>query len=227
LCSLHRTVRGLHRPLRTLAFQARNRGMVEKLPAQPHGRIGQAAGVGHRVQGAGTSIQQCGGDLLSAGGLLAGRTGEQFDRRAAALPLFFTTAQIRLAPGVVRHVQSALAAQLAIDVVFVDQAEHQRRRRAQHAVELAAHRLAETGFDLVRRNPQAGVDQPDIAPRAAMAGAMGFQHGDSLALFQQVNGRRQTGNPGADHAHIHLHFALERSAIRPARGELFPQTCFA
>lgn len=60
-----------------------------------------------------------------------------------------------------------------------------------------------------------------------MAGAMSLQQGDAFALFQQVNGRRQTGDTGADHAHIHLDLALERSPIRPARGEVFPQTCFA
>jgi hypothetical protein len=32
-----------------------------------------------------------------------------------------------------------------------------------------------------------------------MTGAMGLQHGDAFTLFQQMNGRRQTGDAGTDH----------------------------
>lgn len=224
---LHRALGSLHRPVLALAFQLSDRGMVEQLPAQPDSGIGQTAGVGHRVQGTRTPVQQGGGDLFGTGGLLACCTGQQLHRGAATLPLFFTTAQIRLATGVVRHVQGALAAQLAVDAVFVDQAEHQGRCRAEHAIELAAHRRAKTGLDLVRRNPHPGIHQAYVAPRTTVAGAVGFEDGDAFTLFQQVNGCRQTGDTGTDHADIHVDLALERSTIRPARGELFPQTCFA
>ena len=88
------------------------------------------------------------------------------------------------------HVQGAFAAQLTINVVLVDEAEHQGRSGAQHAVELAAHRLAEAGLDVVRRDPQAGVDQADVASRATVPSPMRFQHGNALALLQQVHRRR-------------------------------------
>lgn len=55
-----------------------------------------------------------------------------------------------------------------------------------------------------------------------MAGAMGLQHSNAFTLLQQMNGRRQTGDTGADHADIHLERALERGTIRPAGGEVFP-----
>jgi hypothetical protein len=55
-----------------------------------------------------------------------------------------------------------------------------------------------------------------------MAGAMSFQHGDAFTLFQQVNGGRQTGDAGADHAHIDLELAVEGGAIGSAGGEVFP-----
>ena len=126
-----------------------------------------------------------------------------------------------------RHVQRALTAQLAVDVVFVDEAEHQRGCSAQHAVELAADLGAETGLDIIRRDPQAGVHQTYVAPRTAVAGAMSFEYGDAFTLFEQVNGRRQTGDAGADHAHIHLEFAIECGTVGAAGGEVFPQTCFA
>jgi hypothetical protein len=126
-----------------------------------------------------------------------------------------------------RHVQRAFAAQLAIDVVLVHKAEHQRGRGPEHAIELTADRFAETGFDLVRWNPHAGVDQPDVAPGTAVASAMSLQHADAFALFQQMQRRRQPGKPGADHADIDFDFTLERRVIRPLRREFFPQTFFA
>ncbi|MNV44066.1 hypothetical protein D3C71_1358100 [compost metagenome] len=99
--------------------------MIEQLAAEADGRFGQPRGVGHRVECAGTPVEQRSGDFPGARGLFASLPGEQFHRRTTAFPLFFTTAQVRFATGVVRHVQRAFAAQLAIDVVFVDQAEHQ------------------------------------------------------------------------------------------------------
>ncbi|MCY1360591.1 hypothetical protein D9M69_472240 [compost metagenome] len=201
--------------------------MIEQLTAQADGRFGQPRGVGHRVECAGAAIEQCRGDLFRAGGLLAGLTGEQLYGRTATLPLFFTTAQVGLATGVMRHVQRTFAAQLAIDVVLVHKAEHQGRRRPQHAVELAANRLAKPGFDLVRGNPHPGIDQPDVAPGTTMTGAMGLQHANSLALLQQMHRRRQTGKPGADDADIHRDLTLEGRIVRPLRRQFFPQTLFA
>ncbi|MNL32377.1 hypothetical protein D3C87_1542220 [compost metagenome] len=121
----YRTLSSLHRPALALTFESGHRGMIEQLAAEAGGRFGQPRCVGHRVEGSGTPVEQRGGDFLGTGGLFAGLPGEQFHRRTTAFPLFFTTAQVRFATGVVRHVQRAFAAQLAIDVVFVDQAEHQ------------------------------------------------------------------------------------------------------
>ncbi len=105
------------------------------------------------------------------------------------------TAQIRFALGVVRHVQGAFAAQLAIDVVSIHKAEHQRRRRPEHAVELTADRFAEPGLDLVRRDPHAGVDQPDVAPGAAVTCAMRFQHADAFAFSNRCSAADNPVNP--------------------------------
>jgi len=92
---------------------------------------------------------------------------------------------------------------------------------------IIADRLAESRLDLVRWNPHPGVDQPDVAPGAAMPRAMGFEHTDALALFQQMQRRRQSGEPGADHADIDFDLAPERRVIRSLRREFFPQTFFA
>jgi hypothetical protein len=60
-----------------------------------------------------------------------------------------------------------------------------------------------------------------------MTGAMGFQHTDAFAFFQQMHRRRQTGKTGADDADIHRHLPLERRVVRPLRRQFFPQTLFA
>jgi hypothetical protein len=125
------------------------------------------------------------------------------------------------------HVQGAFATQLAIDAVFIDETEHQGWRSPQHAVELAAHRLAEPGLDVIRRDPQPGVHQADVAPRPALPGPMGFQHSHALALFEQVHRRRQPGEACADHTDIHRDFTGERRIFRPLRRQFFPQTFFA
>lgn len=79
----------------------------------------------------------------------AGGAGQEFHGRTATFPLLLTAAQVRFTLGVMRHVQGAFAAQLAINVVFINQAEHQGRRSAEHTVELAAHGVAKSGFDVI------------------------------------------------------------------------------
>ena len=136
--------------------------------------------------------------------------------------MLLAAAQVGLAPGVVGHVQGAFAAQLAIDAVLVHQAEHQRRRRTEHAIEPAADLLAETGLDLVRWNPHAGIHQADVTPRAPLPGTLGLHHADPLALFQQMHRRRQTGEAGADDADIRRLLAPQWRVVRPVRSQSFP-----
>ncbi|MNP06309.1 hypothetical protein D3C76_982850 [compost metagenome] len=180
---------------------------MEQLTATADHRAGQAADVGHRVERAGTTIEQRAGDLPGAAGLGAGGAAEQFDRRGTPLPLRATAAQVGQPAGVVRHVQGAFAARLAVDAIPVDQREHQGRRIPQHAVEPPADVRAEAGLDLVRRNPHAGIHQPDIASRAAVPGGMRLQHADALPAFEQMQRRRQPGETGADDAHVDLALA--------------------
>ncbi|MNG12461.1 hypothetical protein D3C84_960740 [compost metagenome] len=123
--------------------------------------------------------------------------------------------------------QGAFAAQLAIDVVTVDQGEHQRRRGAQGPVEPLADLAAEAGLDLVRRNPHAGVDQSDIAPGTAVAGAVSFEQAHALAGFQQVQGGGEAGETGPDHAHIDLDLAMQHGAFRQFGRQIFPEAFLA
>ncbi|MNE55820.1 hypothetical protein D3C80_1506830 [compost metagenome] len=118
-------------------------------------------------------------------------------------------------------------ARLAVDGVLVDQREHQRRRRTEHAVETPTDFRAEAGFDVVRRNPHAGIDQPDVAPGATMPGGMRLHHADRQPLFEQMQRRRQAGEPGTDDAHVGLVFPPQRRRLRPFGGQVFPQTFLA
>ncbi len=43
-----------------------------------------------------------------------------------------------------------------------------------------------------------------------MAGAMGLQDTDTLALLTQVNRRRQTGDTGTDHTDVDTQLTLEK-----------------
>ena len=108
------------------------------------------------------------------------------------------------AGGVVRHVQRAFVLGLAVDAQALDHGEHFSRGFAEHFVQAAALLLAEGGLDVVRADPGAGVDQAHVAPGAAVADLPGLQQDHRLALFEQVDGRRQAGNAATDHANIGL-----------------------
>ncbi len=82
--------------------------------------------------------------------------------------------------------------------------------------------VAETGLDVIRWNPQPGVDQPDVAPGTPMAGAMGLQDTDTLALLAQVNRRRQTGDTRTNHTDVDAQLTLEARRLGPLRRQLFP-----
>ena len=60
-----------------------------------------------------------------------------------------------------------------------------------------------------------------------MTGAMSFEDAHRLALFEQMNGGRQTGNSGTNDTDIDLEFAFEDGRLRSLRREGFPQTLFA
>ena len=102
--------------------------------------------------------------------------------------MLLAAAQIGFALGVMGHVQCAFAAQLAVDAVFIDQAEYQRGRGTEHAIELATDRFPETGFNIIRRDPHPGVNQSYVTTRTAMPGAMRFEHTYTFALLKQMDG---------------------------------------
>ncbi|MNE08064.1 hypothetical protein D3C80_1007090 [compost metagenome] len=132
--------------------------------------------------------------------------------------------QIGNAGGVVGHVQRAFIAGLAVDAVAFDHGEDFGRRLAQYFVQTAALLFAESHLDVVGANPGAGIDQPDVAPRATVAKLPGFQHHHALALFQQVDRRGQAGDATTDNADIRLDIAGQCDGGRRCWRHVFPQT---
>ncbi|MNP12080.1 hypothetical protein D3C76_1042990 [compost metagenome] len=216
-----------HAPVGAQALQPQHGRTLEELAAQVLHRAGQTTGVAHGVEGAGAAVEQRASDSVGAGGFAAGGAGQQFDRRTTALPLLAAAGEVGLATGVVGHVQGAFATQLAIDVVAIDQGEHQRWRGAQGLVEPLAGLVAEAGLDVVRRYPHAGIDQPDIAPGPAVAGGMGFEQAHALAGFQQVEGGGEAGETGPYHAHIHFDLAAQHGAFRQFGRQILPEAFLA
>ncbi len=213
-----------HRPQRALPLQGEHRRALVQLPATLYDGSGQSARIGHGIESAGASVEQRRADSPGAAGLVASRAGQQLQRSAAARPLRVTALQIGHAAGVVRHVQGALAAQLAIDAEAFDGLHHQRRRPPQHGVELFSLLGAEGGDHLVRGNPGAGVDQSDITSRPAVADLVRFQHAHRTAGLQQVERRRKPGETGADHTYVGALLAVQARRSGQARRNHFPQT---
>jgi hypothetical protein len=122
----------------------------------------------------------------------------------APRPLLMTRFEIGGAGAIVGHVQIALTMNLAVDAMALDHGEYLRGRVPQCLVQPRALGGAQGRLDVVGADPGAGIDQPDIAPGAAMADLVGFEHHHPLALLEQPDGRAQAGDAGADDADIGL-----------------------
>ena len=115
---------------------------------------------------------------------------ENLHRRAAPPPLplaLLDLGQPRAADGAV---QRAVAHKLAVDPVLLDQGVDFRRAAAQQAQQPLAIVRAEPRRDIVGREPHAGVDQADIAPRASEADLDRLERDDLRAGLGQMQRRR-------------------------------------
>ena len=102
---------------------------------------------------------------------------------------------------------------------------------------VARHPLADDGLGLLGHVPQApgvfdahpagdllharriaGADLAAVAAGSTPADARRLQHHDGIAALRQVQGGRDAGVAGADHAHIRLDRAFERGTVRRADG---------
>ena len=62
-------------------------------------------------------------------------------------------------------------------------------------------------------NPHPKLNQADVAPGPTVPGTVGLKHAHAFTLFEQMDGGGQTGDPGANDAHINAQFALERGRL--------------
>ena len=82
---------------------------------------------------------------------------------------------------------------------------------------------AERPNHVSRQNPHSGVDQPDIAPRAAEADLDRLEGCDFRARLGKPQRRRKTGVAAADHDDVGPDVADQRLGRRGGRRRLFPQ----
>ena len=71
--------------------------------------------------------------------------------------------------------QGAVPCRLAIDVVGLDPLEDGLRTLSEGCEQPASRRLAHDGDNVLRGQPESGIDEADIATRAAMGNALGLQ----------------------------------------------------
>ena len=90
-------------------------------------------------------------------------------RRAEFLPHFRPLAQVGALAGRLRDVDRARTCRLALYLMAFYQIEHETRRVAQFLNQPAPDLLTQACPDFLRRQPQPGIDQPDIATRGTRA----------------------------------------------------------
>ena len=92
--------------------------------------------------------------------------------------------------------------QLAVNLVLVDQLADFLYRVEAELPETLGGLQPDPFFDAGLIRPLAGADMPAISARGAPANPLGLQEHHVIALFLQVQGRREAGVAAANHAHI-------------------------
>ena len=122
-----------------------------------------------------------------------------------------------------RAMQRAGALDFAGDPVLVDELEHGPRRVAEQRQQPLAVCLAERRRQFVGHHPHAGVDQADVAPRAAKADLGAVEHGDRRAALSRVQRRGEAGVACADDGDVAVDVDFQPRRRRRRRGGFFPQ----
>jgi hypothetical protein len=173
------------------------------------GSAGQPAGIGERLERARALVEH----RAVEGGRARARARlvrvQQRHRRPARLLLRQARAQILHPRRRVRAVQRAVVHGVAGDAVCVDEREDLLGPGRQRRVEPFAGLVAEHALDSVRRHPQPGIDQPDIAPGAAEADVGGLQQAHVEPVAGRLQGRRAAGDAAADDHQVGPGLALE------------------
>jgi hypothetical protein len=122
-----------------------------------------------------------------------------------------------------RAMQRAVPFEFAGNLMFVDQLHDELRRIAEQIEQtFAMHRAEHTG-QIVRHHPHAGIDQSDIAPRAAEADFLRLQQHHLRPGFGKMQGGREAGVTAADDDDVGRNRAVERRGRRRFGRCLFPE----
>jgi hypothetical protein len=120
---------------------------------------------------------------------------EQVDRRtqfhALAMPLF----QIAQARSRMRQMQRTVRCGFAVYILPLDQRPDQLWCIGQQTDQLQARLLAHLRHHVVRRQPQTGVDETDIAARATMADRVRLEHDDRGTAPRRLKSCRVPSEP--------------------------------
>jgi hypothetical protein len=104
----------------------------------------------------------------------------------------------------------AVAGGLTTDLIFLDQREHVLRPGAEQVDKMAARLLAKDIKDLIRRQPQAGIEQTGIAARPAEADVLGFEDDAGDVVTGQMKRGGAAGVAAANDGHVGGSVTVER-----------------
>ena len=119
--------------------------------------------------------------------------------------------------------QRAVAHEFAREAVLVDERLNLGGPVAEQLEQPLAIIRAEPRRDIVGREPHAGVDQADVAPRAAEADLDRLQRDNPGPRLREMQRRREPGIAAADNRHVGPNLALERRGRRRRRSGHFPE----
>ena len=181
------------------------------------------ARVGERLDGSGAHVEERTGVNVGADPRrrLCGR--QRPDGRAALAPLLRALLDLRDARAADRAMQRAVAHRLTVDGVRVDELEHLGRRLAEQRQDSFAVVRSEPLHDVARLKPQAGVDQADVAPRAAEADLDRLEGDDLRPRLGEPQRRREPRIAAADNRDVGANLALERRRRRRRGSGHFPK----
>ena len=123
----------------------------------------------------------------------------------------------------VGEMKRTLARRFAVNPFPFDDLEDFRRTRTERINELEARRLPHRLDHLVGRQPETGIDQTDIAPRAAMPDRFRFQHDDRGAFAGGMKCRGITREAATNHEKIDIEIRRQRRSGNCLRSTMVPE----
>jgi hypothetical protein len=106
--------------------------------------------------------------------------------------------------------KGALAFQFAVDAVALDKRHHQRRPVSEHGQQTLAIQFAGRRRDIVRHQPQTGIDESHVAARPAKAKLVRLQQNHGFAGLGKMQRAGQSGITAADDDDIRFRRLCQR-----------------